>query len=105
MTHDPSAESLARNDILTLLSDQEVANVSTAETVPLASGEAYLDLEHLFQGVQYAHGVASPSGRVLPKKAVHEETWIKILAQLALSPEAPQTREAFDASAPTRAGT
>lgn len=105
MNDDPHTESLARNDILKLLSDQEVANVSTAETEPLASGEPYLDLEHLFQGVQYARGVASPSGRVLPKKAVHEETWIKILAQLALSPEVPQASVAFDPSAPTRAGT
>lgn len=92
MTDEARAEYGARNDILTLLSAQEVANVSTAETEPMASGEAYLDLEHLFQGVQYARGVGAPSGRVLPKKAVREQTWDKILAQLALSPELPRTR-------------
>ena len=73
-----------RDRILKLLSDDEVAKVSTAETaVRLATGDEYLDLEHLDQGVLRAGTTSTPMGRVLPKKAVRADTWSKILAQLA----------------------
>jgi hypothetical protein len=79
-------EYLTREHILKLLSDDEVASVSTSETVArLADGEEYLDLEHLEQGVRRARRGASaiPMGRVLPRKAIHDDTWGKILKQLA----------------------
>ncbi|MFZ4736504.1 MAG: hypothetical protein ACOYM9_11195 [Bradymonadia bacterium] len=76
---------VTRDSILKLLSDFEVAKVSTAETAPkLADGEEFVDLEQLSSGVQCAHGAGTPMGRVLPRKAVHEETWTKIVTQLEL---------------------
>jgi hypothetical protein len=81
------SEYLTRDRVLKLLSDQEVASVSTAETADrLADGDEYLDLEHLHDGVQRAGSSAAPMGRVLPKKAIHESTWDKLLQQLATAP-------------------
>jgi hypothetical protein len=75
---------VGRDSILKLLSDDEVAKVSTAETAPnLSEGDEYLDLEKLGQGVRRATGDAAPMGRVLPKKAVHTDTWRKIVTELA----------------------
>jgi hypothetical protein len=72
---------------LSLLSDDENAKVSTAEAASrLAEGVEYLDLEHLDQGVQRANATTAKAtmGHVLPRGAVRDETWNKILAQLAL---------------------
>jgi hypothetical protein len=75
---------LTRDGILKLLSDDEVARVSTAEVAArLSDGDEYLDLGHLDLGVRRALGTNAPMGRVLPRKAVHEKTWGKILTQLA----------------------
>jgi hypothetical protein len=83
MKNEKQSEYITRDTILKLLSDDEVAKVSTAETADrLADGDEYLDLEHLDQGVQRAPRPATPMGRVLPKKAVHENTWKKIIKQL-----------------------
>jgi hypothetical protein len=80
-------EYLARDRILKLLSDQEVASVATAETAErLTAGDEYLDLERLHEGVQKAGSSATPMGRVLPKKAIHESTWGKLLKQLEQAP-------------------
>ena len=88
MKNDERTAYVTRDSILKLLSDDEVARVSTAETVArLPDGDEYLDLEHLDQGVRHAGGTGVPMGRVLPRKAVHADTWVKILAQLA----APRT--------------
>jgi hypothetical protein len=77
------AEYITRERVLKLLSDEENARVSMAETKPqLADGEEYLDLENLEQGVRSAHGTATPMGRVLPRKAVADATWKKILVLL-----------------------
>jgi hypothetical protein len=84
MKNDERAAYLTRDNILKLLSDNEVAAVSLAETAArLEAGDEYLDLEHLDQGVLRGGAAATPMGRVLPKKAVQAETWSKILAQLA----------------------
>ena len=88
MKNDERAAYVTRDTILKMLSDDEMARVSTAETAPkLADGDEYLDLEHLDLGVQRAGGAATPMGHVLPRHAVHANTWTKILAQLA----APRT--------------
>jgi len=72
-----------RDGIMNLLSDEEVAAVSTAETAEkLADGDEYIDLEQLDQGVRRAQAAPTPMGRVLPRKAVHQDTWSKILMQL-----------------------
>ena len=86
MKNDKRSEYITRDSILNLLSDDETASVSTAETAAhLSDGDEYLDLEQLNQGVQRAPGTATPMGRVLPKKAVHANTWSKILTQLETS--------------------
>ena len=78
------AEYVTRDSILKLLSDDEVAHVSTAETADrLVSGDEYLDLGQLERGVRRAPDTATPMGRVLPRKAVREDTWAKIVTHLA----------------------
>jgi len=80
MTNDNRTAYVTRESVLKLLSDDEVAKVSTAETAArLPDGDEYLDLEHLDKGVQRAGGSATPMGHVLPKKAVHADTWSKIV--------------------------
>jgi len=72
---------LTRDGVLKLLSDDEAASVSNAESAEkLSEGDEYLDLEHLDEGVRKADGLIVDMGRVLPRKAVHEITWSKILA-------------------------
>ena len=86
MTTDQRTEYVTRDSILKLLTDDEVAKVSMAETAShLLDGDEYLDLEQLGQGVQRAGGTATPMGRVLPRKSVHASTWSKILTLLASS--------------------
>lgn len=84
MKNDKRTEYVVRDQILKLLSENELASVSTAETSPrLADGDEYLDLEMLEQGVRAAPAPTTPTGRMLPRKAVHADTWTKILAVLA----------------------
>ena len=84
MKNDERSEYVTRDSIMQLLSDDEIASVSTAETAKrLVDGDEFLDLEDLDEGVQKASGSNTPMGRILPKKAVHPVTWEKILAQLA----------------------
>jgi len=74
---------ILRDGIMNLLSEQEVASVCKAETAErLTDGDEYLDLEQLDQGVCRALKTPTPMGRVLPRKAVHQNTWSKILIQL-----------------------
>ena len=77
---------VTRDTILMLLSDEENSKVSTAEAASrLTQGEEYLDLEHLDQGVQRAKAATAKAtmGHILPRSAVSDETWSKILAHLA----------------------
>ena len=89
MKNDDRAAYVVRDAILKLLSNDEVAKVSTAETATrLADGDEYLDLEHLDLGVQRAGGAAAtPMGRVLPRSAVHPDTWSAIVTRLNAPPE------------------
>ncbi len=75
----------ARDVILKLLSDDENAKVSNAEGKPLAAGEEYVDLEDLEAGVQKASEAmtSGEAANILPRSAIHDATWTKILAQLA----------------------
>ena len=83
MKSDMQTENRTRESVLALLSDDEVAAVSTAETAArLLDGEEYFDLEQLERGVQQATKTAAVMGRVLPRRAVHKETWNKILTLL-----------------------
>jgi hypothetical protein len=86
MKNDKQTEYVVRDRILRLLSDGELASVSSAETASrLADGDEYLDLEQLEQGVRTAPVQKTPTSRMLPRKAVHQDTWNKILAVLATS--------------------
>jgi hypothetical protein len=88
MQNDPQAAYITRDSILKLLSDDEVARVSTAETAgKLSPGEQYLDLEHIDRGVRVATLTRDMStANLLPKRAVADETWRKILNTLAAPP-------------------
>jgi hypothetical protein len=75
--------------ILMALSDHEIARVCIAETADrLLEGDEYLDLEELHRGVRHALGMTTPTSRVLPRKAIHQNTWIKILTRMAAPPSA-----------------
>ena len=84
MTDAQRVEQDARDNILKILSNEEIAKVSNAEGKHLLPvGTEYLDLEHLNQGVQSAKAATKVTiGHALPRSAVSSETWSKILAQL-----------------------
>ena len=85
MKADKRTEYITRDTILRLLSDDEVARVSSSEAANrLAEGDDYVDLEAPDEGVQRAIGNDGiPMGRVLPRKALHEKTWRQIEALLS----------------------
>ena len=84
MTRDKRSEYELRESILKLLSDAEIAKVSTSESAPvLAEGDEYLDLEKLGDGVSKADGDPVPTGRVLMRAAVRPATWKEIMSELA----------------------
>jgi hypothetical protein len=83
MNNDQRTAYVLRDGILDLLSDEEVARVQNVETADqLSEGDEYIDLGRLDQGVHRAQGAFSSLGRVLPRNAVHQDTWSKILMQL-----------------------
>jgi hypothetical protein len=74
---------ITRESILKLLTDAETSSVSRAETSErLGDGDEYIDLKNLDRGVRRAGSMLTPMGRVLPRKAVAESTWLKIVEQL-----------------------
>ena len=90
MKNDNRSPCITRDSILKLLSDDEVAKVTTAETAArLVDGDEFIDLEQFNLGVQRAPGNKAPMGRVLPKKSVHAGTWGKIVAQLPAGSGSP----------------
>src|SRR5664279_17122 len=85
MSNPKRIDYVARDNILKLLSETELAQVSTAEeAVGLEVGDEYLDLEHLEHGVRKAPVVAGAASRMLPRRAVSDETWRKIQAVLGV---------------------
>jgi hypothetical protein len=84
MKYIQQTQSKTRESILKLLSSDEIASLSRAETAQrLGDGDEYLDLEHIERGVRRAGRMVTPMGRVLPRKSVHESTWLKIVEQLS----------------------
>lgn len=70
--------------ILALLTQAERGWLTAAARAPLAEGDNSVDLDHPEHGVRQA-----PSGdlslvRVLPRSAVHRNTWVKILYAIAI---------------------
>ena len=82
---DQTKDAVTRAAILKLLTDAEVAKVSRAEGAPrLTEGDEYIDLEDLGSGVQQVQAVPRTApGRALPRSAVAEETWAKIVKIVA----------------------
>ena len=86
MTIDTRTTLELRDSILKLLSNAELAKVSTTEGVPhLNDGDEYVDLEKLAQGVSTADGDPVPMGRVLARVDVSPETWTEILNKLKIT--------------------
>jgi hypothetical protein len=92
MNIDKRRDYLTREGVLRLLSNDEIAKVSTLETTArLEGGEEYLDLERLDLGVRRANDKPEvlPMEHLLARNAVREVTWetiLKYLAVPALSP-------------------
>lgn len=84
ITGTSKSEYVTRDAILKLLSDDEVARVSTAEAgARLAIGDEYVDLHNPHLGVLCMDGTASfKMGQVLLRSAVSRETWANICARL-----------------------
>lgn len=89
MKPDTRATYVTRDAILKLLSDDEMARVSNAETAAhLVEGDEYIDLEAPARGVRETGGTSNARmGQVLPRKAVMEKTWQKVVALLPTHPE------------------
>jgi len=86
MKNDQRTTYVTRDTILQLLSDDELARVSTAEAgPPLSTGDEFVDLEHLDDGVRRAGVAIARTGHLLPRKSVHGSTWAKIVTQLSAS--------------------
>jgi hypothetical protein len=84
MNPNRQTEVVTRDSVLRLLSEKELAHVSTAESGPsLPDGEEYLDLGHLERGVRRALEKVPPTALVLLRRSVHEKRWNLILAHLA----------------------
>lgn len=76
----------ARAEVLKLLAEGELADFSEGgPPKALANGDQYVDLEQLTRGVQRARAGVRLGPHVLPRKAIHEDTWRRILRQLAAS--------------------
>jgi hypothetical protein len=80
MSTDAKKEVMTREAVLALLSDVEVAKVSRAEgEARLVEGDEYVDLEDLGAGVRQVHSKSSRPTSALPRSAVSDATWAKIV--------------------------
>ena len=77
-------EFVTREQMLLLLSEDEVARVSTRESSRrLADGDQYIDLERLDEGVRLVQADSKlVQSRVIPRSAVGESTWDKLVERL-----------------------
>ena len=92
MKNDQRAQYVARDSILKLLSDTEVASVAMAETATsIREGDEYIDLTELQGGVHRSPSETAKVGHILSRAAVRQETWDKILAQLTAFREATRS--------------
>ena len=83
MTNQQRDDRVTRHHLLALLSDDEIASVTAAEAdTQLATGQEYLDLTNLEEGVQVSREGENDVGNVVPRSAVAEATWQKLVAQL-----------------------
>ncbi len=73
---------VTREELLKLLSDDEVARVHAAQPVALEPGDQYVELDRLNHGVRKARRKAPSLTGVLLRKSVQEATWRKIVDRL-----------------------
>lgn len=85
MSGSTRVELSARNSIMMLLTDEENARVTTAEAgASLMDGTEFVDLEHLDRGIQRAAGAGTLElANVIPRNAVGDDTWSKIVTHLS----------------------
>ncbi len=77
-------EMLTREMILSMLSDEENARVSTSEGgESLRPGDEYIDLRRIEDGVHRATGSVLAMAGLLPKKAVEDTTWERVVARVS----------------------
>lgn len=87
VNNDKRDQYVARDELLKMLSDDEVASVCTAETkARLPAGDEFIDLAQLHKGVQKARTTATSLSSVLPRSAVQDRTWHKLVTHLATLP-------------------
>jgi hypothetical protein len=81
---DSKGNVVTQSTILGLLSDEEIARLSMAETRAPIEGDEYISLEYPDEGVLRVGQtkVWHPS-QILPRSAVREETWSAIVALIA----------------------
>lgn len=90
MNDDGTARFPTADVIIALLSDDEIANVNKHGAAAGHSDvDEYLDLEQVEQGVLRGLGPPRPICRVLPRKAVREATWARIIASLGTAKAQP----------------
>ena len=82
MNHNRSTTSARRDDVLALLTDDERRSLAAAPAHRFAAGDEFLDLEKLDEGVRTAMGTGSPMIGLLPRSALHDATWAKVLTYL-----------------------
>jgi hypothetical protein len=85
MKIDKLREYVIREEVMKLLSEEELAKVGRGDTANLREGQEYLDLEQAVQGVRRATGTSVPTGSVLPREDVPDATWSKILTLIGQS--------------------
>ncbi len=80
MKHSEKTDHENHDQVLKLLSADEVTRVSTRNGIPgLADGDEYIDLAAPENGVRTVHGTLQLTmGQVLPRKAVSAQTWARI---------------------------
>ena len=73
--------SATRDRIMELLSEAEAVTVGKTQTAAgVRNGEEYLDLRNLEHGVLRTTCSARDAGHVLPRNAVREATWSRMLS-------------------------
>lgn len=79
-----------RDAVIKILWEDPIARVRCHEVpLRLKKGDEYLDLQHLDAGVQRVLGPMSPTGGELPRSAVTEATWKRLLACLSAASSRP----------------
>jgi hypothetical protein len=85
---------ITRDAVLKLLSDDEIARIATLESAAqLAVGEEYVDLARPERGALRAEaGCSLDMAHVLPRSAVGDETWSRILREVHRGWQSPDSR-------------